>query len=158
MQDIASEHPAEAPVPAILATIGVADGVQDPVEAPESTECGCRSRIGQACNEHGADGSSLILKEVLVATLGAVELVHGFGIGGRSGLDLLVRGVGVRVGDLGRLAETRDADAEPGVDEEGASYGEERVAGGSQHRRRNRMSSDDYAPILGGDLDGDHVV
>lgn len=63
-----------------------------------------------------------------MAALRAVEGVHGLGLGGRGGGDLLVGGVFVGVGDFGEFAEAADARAEPGADEEGGDGGGEGVA------------------------------
>lgn len=67
----------------------------------------------------------MVLVEVLVTTLSAIELHHrGRASGGSSG-DLLVRGIFVWVGDLGGFAEGRYASTEPCSDEDGGDGGEE---------------------------------
>ena len=72
----------------------------------------------------------MVLVEVLMGALRAVEgeedeLARGWGGG-----DLFIGGVFVGVGDFGGFAEAAYADAEPGGDEDGGYGGGEDVAGG----------------------------
>lgn len=116
-------HPQGTIVSSLLATICVPNGVNNAIHAPDRSKHRSSRRIFQPSDKHRCHRNPMVLVEILVTTLRAIELVQRFGLFGRSGLDLLVGGVFVRVWDLGGFAECGDARAEIGADEEGGDYG-----------------------------------
>ena len=79
-------------------------------------------------DEQTTHSRKVVLAEVLVTALRGVEGEELGLLLGRGGLDLLVGGVFVGVGDLGSFAEAADTDTKVGAGEEGGDYGEEDVA------------------------------
>ena len=132
-QRVVRNHPQSAVVPALttlLTTVCVSNSVNDPVDAPDSSENGCRDRPAEARDQKCAEDGGVVLVEVLVRALSRVEGKHGLLGRGRCGLDLLVRCIFEGVGDLCGLAERADAAAVPGANDEGADDGAEDIASG----------------------------
>lgn len=72
----------------------------------------------------------MVLLEVAVGALGAVEAVEAVAEGVRvGGVDLLLGGVVVGVGDAGGLAGRGDDGAVPEADEGGEGAGEDDISG-----------------------------
>jgi hypothetical protein len=129
---IMRQHPQRTIVPplaAVLPTPRVPNRIHNPVHAPHRAEHTSRDRVFQSSDEHSSQRGDVVLAEVLVGALRAVEGQHGGLCGGGGGLHLLVGGVFEGVRDLGCFAETTDPGAVPGADEEGRYCGEQDVAG-----------------------------
>lgn len=91
---------------ALLILPGVTHSVDDPINKPPNTQQGAGGRVSQTRDHQRSQERSLILEEVAVSALGAVEDV---GL-----LALIVGGrVGLRVGDTGLLADWADTHAMP---------------------------------------------
>lgn len=108
----------------LLVGARVADGEEDPAEAPDGTNDGRSEGILQAGEQYGGDEAGLILEEVAVRALGAVEDVLGGGEGPVGALD----GELVGVCDAGGLAEVCDTSTVPEGEPEGRGGHEDDVA------------------------------
>jgi hypothetical protein len=117
------------PLATILTTPRVSNRIHNPVDTPHRAQHTSRDRVSQASNEQSSQRGDVVLVEVLVGALRAVESQHGGLCGGGGGLHLLVGGVFEGVGDLGCFAEAANARAMPRADEEGGYCREEDVAG-----------------------------
>jgi len=106
-----------SPLPSALRTLllclRIANRVNRPVDSPDRAGDSRSLRIPKPSNQQRRERCWVILVIVLVRALCAVEEVHRLLLVRGCGLDLLVRGVFVGVGDLGGLAEAADADAVP---------------------------------------------
>lgn len=107
------KHPQSTIVPSLstLKTLCVSPSIQHTVDAPDRTQHTGSNRVLDARDEERSEEGGVVLVEVLVAALGAVEVDHGLGLCRRRGLHLLVGGILVGVGDFCGLAEATDAAA-----------------------------------------------
>lgn len=113
---------------ALRLAVVVPPRIEETANTPRSAQHSCGLGVHEAGDEHGADGCGLVLEQVVVAALGAVEVVELLRARGGRRRNLLVRGAHVGVGNLGRFAELHDARAQVGGYEEGRGYGGEDVA------------------------------
>lgn len=114
------EEPAEA---ALGPALDVADGVGSAGSDPRGAQAGGGGRVVQAGDEEPHEEGGLVLDEVAVRPLRAVEGI-GFGVLGR----LLLGGVRDRVLQAARLARLGAEEEVQDVDEEGGRGGDEDVA------------------------------
>jgi len=113
----------------LLCWIGVADGVQRATDTPDEAERRRGARIAQATDQQRGQRDHVVLEEVVVGALRAVEEVQRLlAVVRLRRRDLLRRRVLLRVRDLGFAAEPADAQAVPHREEEGARCREEDVA------------------------------
>lgn len=108
---IVRQLPRNTIVPAlatILARVLVSDRVHHAIDSPHSSHNADSSRELESSNEHSAESRGVILVEVLVRALGAVEGDHCFCGRGRGRLDLFVGRIFIWVWDLGGLAGAAD--------------------------------------------------
>lgn len=108
------------PLPSV--SLAIPTHVQVPTHAPSRAHHRRSNREPQSRNQQCADGRGLVLGEIGVGTLRAVELVGGV-VGAAGGR------VGCWVVDFGGFAEFASVDAVVGVQEEGAGCCEDYVAG-----------------------------
>jgi hypothetical protein len=126
------QHPQRTivpPLPSLLPTPRIPNRINNAIHTPHRAQRRRHNRVLESRNQHSAQRRDVVLVEVLVCALRAVEGQHGGLCGGRGCLHLFVGGVFVGVGDLGCFAEGAYAAAVPGAHEEGGDCGEENVAG-----------------------------
>ena len=120
---------AMAATPLLLRRIGVADGVHGAADAPHEAERRRRARVAHAADQQHRQREHVVLEEVVVRALRAVEQVQRLPALLRlRRRDLLRRREHVRVRDLRAPAEAADAQPVPYRQEDRACCCEEDVA------------------------------
>jgi hypothetical protein len=123
--------PQRSVIPALASLLSsrlVSNSIHHTVRRPQRTHDAHRPGVPEPRNQHGCESGRVVLVEVLVGALRAIEGDHCRGARGRSGLDLFVRGIFVGVGNFGGLASAANVGAVPDADEECGDAGEEDVA------------------------------
>ena len=112
-----------------LARIRVAPRIQHPRRAPRSPQSSREQWELETRDQHGDDEARVVLDEVAVGPLRAVEQVQRLSVlGALGGGEIGLLGVDLRHFDLCRFAVGHEAEGKPGAEEGGGSGCEEDVA------------------------------
>jgi hypothetical protein len=88
----------QSPLPIHLLRACIPRSIQQPKHGPRKRSPSCCARVRQTRDQRRGQHSDVVLQEVVVGALGAIEEVKGlFMLGGGGGSDLLRGGVGVGI-------------------------------------------------------------
>lgn len=125
--------PHQPPLPISSLLTRIPNGIHHPPGRPNQAQNTRRNRVLEPRDHHGGHEERVVLQEVGVPTLRAVEEVLGLVLwvrgGGEGVASLGVKGVGDRVGDACGFAEGAGAEAVPEADYDGGGCGKEDVTG-----------------------------
>lgn len=94
----------------------VSDSVRDPRHNPSHAHDRRRHRVSESCDQQRSNEHAVVLEEVAVCSLRAVEQVHLLLLLGSGSAHVAVLGVLLGVGDAGGFAESSNAASVPEAD------------------------------------------
>lgn len=94
----------------------VSDSVRDPRHNPSHAHDRRRHRVSESCDQQRSDEHAVVLEEVAVGPLRAVEQIHLLLLLGSGSAHVAVLGVLLGVGDAGGFAEGSNAASVPEAD------------------------------------------